>query len=157
MHEQQSELESFFLCDRNVFVRFLRKHNCFLCLKMKRLSGAFIQGIRTVSRAESVCRVIGRGGRRMEPLFVRSFSTGSASRFERVETILRSKYARLLSFASGLGLSMGGLSYAGFMGFGSGSSNQKNVTRLMKDLEAIREKYPDIKASPVVSRYSEYS
>ena len=93
----------------------------------------------------------------MEPLFVRSFSTGSASRLGRVETIFRSKYVRLLSFTSGLGLSIGGLSYAGFMGFGSGSSNQKNVTKLMKNLEAIREKYPDAKASPVVPKYFEYS
>ena len=120
---------------------------------MKRLTGAFLQGLRTASKVEGVRSVVRSGSRRMEPLFVRSFSTGSASRFERAEATFRSKYFRLLSFTSGLGLSLGGISYAGLMGFGSSSSNSKDISKLKSELEAIRKKYPTILTSPVFSEH----
>lgn len=121
--------------------------------KMRRIADAALQGVRTASKMGRGCLFIRDGSRRLEPLFVRSFSRGAGSRFGRAETFFRSNYARLLSFTGGLGLSAGGLAYAGILGFGSNSSGKKNVTKLMQNLETIRAKYPDIYAPDVVCEW----
>ena len=120
---------------------------------MQRFITGITRGVGATVHGNVFRPVFQKGFSRAASLSCRTFAISRAANEAKVAVKEISNKGRARAFFKGASFTLGGLTFAGFMGYVNDPRDAKEMRELKGRLEAIRKNYPSVRSFPVVLSY----
>ena len=120
---------------------------------MQRFITGITRGVGATVHGNVFRPVFQKGFSRAASLSCRAFAISRAANEAKVAVKEISNKGRARAFFKGASFTLGGLTFAGFMGYVNDPRDAKEMRELKGRLEAIRKNYPSVRSFPVLLSY----
>ena len=116
---------------------------------MQRFISGISRGVSATIHGNVFGPVAKKGCSRTSSLSCRTFAISRATNGAKVAVKEVSNKGKAMAFCKGASFTLGGLTFAGFMGYVNDPRDVKEMRELKGRLEAIRKNYPNVRPFPV--------